>query len=749
MIHTSPKLNARYEVLRELGRGGMGIVFLARQKSLSREVAIKVIPPAAFNNPDTRARFAREIQVMSILNHENLVGIIECDTLEDGSAYIVMEFLDGESIEDVRLQGPTHWRKVCQWGQQMAAGLAHAHSKGIVHRDIKPANVMLLPGDKIKVMDFGIAKAEGAQNLTMDKIVGTPVYMSPEQASGKPVDLRTDIYSLGTLFYALLVGQAPFDDPRANPMEVIMKQISLTPPLVSSKAPDVPERFVELIQRMLSKSPDERPQDLNEVLEELKIIETKVESGFSRTFADIADSMRFLPRLFSGKAKASDYVFMEILLPGLSFIGRKEFGLGFILLTLGVALFFSPAYPLTLSALLRLLTGMWTYSRAKGSDLKPSLEFLWHHRQLPIVAGVILAFSMLFALFVRDTQAYEAEVELRTRKPKVVEATPTLTPEPTRTPRPTPTPEPEETGTPLPSPTPVEIAAATAAPTPTPDAGPTPTPTPRPTPIPTPVSATPRDLNLGGILSTIASPTPVAVEAARTPVPTPSAADVISTPERFRDFGMKAMAKDDPFDELDWLLTAARDLGDNPEPRFIAARMYFTYFFSQKDRTRYEGGLRRGWRAWGKDNDVLKTVLPTASPEAIDFILDLTLNQPFITTTSFSRTSTYSRYYTTPNSKRILMAAFTSDSWDRRIAALFAIKELTDHEFGPQVARMLAYPVENRASYEMVRDSALSWLERNGTRDAIPELRQILADDRIPGFDRKRVETLVAELEKK
>ncbi len=749
MIHTSPKLNARYEVLRELGRGGMGIVFLARQKSLSREVAIKVIPPAAFNNPDTRARFAREIQVMSILNHENLVAIIECDTLEDGSAYIVMEFLDGESIEDIRLQGPTHWKKVCQWGQQMAAGLAHAHSKGIVHRDIKPANVMLLPGEKIKVMDFGIAKAEGAQNLTMDKIVGTPVYMSPEQASGKPVDLRADIYALGTLFYALLVGQAPFDDPRANPMEVIMKQISLTPPLVSSKAPDVPERFVELIQRMLSKSPDERPQDLNEVLEELKLVETKVESGFSRTFADIADSMRFMPRLMSGKAKASDYVFMELLLPGLSFIGRKQFGLGFVLLALGVALFFSPMYPFTLSALLRLLTGMWTYARSKGSDLRPSLEFLWHHRQLPIVAGVILAFSMLFAFFVRDTQTYEAEQELRTRKPKVVEVTPAPTPEPTPTPRPSPTPDEDEDGKPVPTPTPVDVAMATAAATPTPEPPPTPAPTPRPTPLPTPATTPNRDIDLGNILSTIASPTPINVEAAKTPVPTPAPASLLASPELFRDHGMKLMAKDNPFDELDWLLTAARDLGDTPDPRFIASRMYITYFFSQKDRTRYEGGLRRGWRAWGKDNDVLKTLLPTAGPEVVDFVLELTLNQPFVTTTSFSRTSTYSRYYTTPNSSRILVAAFESGSWERRIAALFAVKELTNQEFGPHVASMLNYPVENQASYEMVRDSALSWLDRNGTRDAIPNLREVLSADKIPGFDRKRVEALIAELEKR
>jgi serine/threonine protein kinase len=133
-------------------------------------------------------------------------------------------------------------------------------------------------------MDFGIAKAEGAQNLTMDRIVGTPVYMSAEQASGKPVDLRTDIYSLGMLMYALLAGSAPFDDPRANPMEVIMKQVSQTPDLLSSRAPEVPERLVELIHRMVSKSPDERPQDMNEVLEELKVIEAKPESGFARTF---------------------------------------------------------------------------------------------------------------------------------------------------------------------------------------------------------------------------------------------------------------------------------------------------------------------------------------------------------------------------------------------------------------------------------------------------------------------------------
>jgi len=737
MILTSPKLNARYEILRELGRGGMGLVFLARQRSLSREVAIKVIPQSAFVNADLKARFAREVQVMSILNHENLVNIIECDTLEDGSAYIVMEFIPGETLEEVRLAGPVaDWMQVVRWGAQMCAGLAHAHSKGIVHRDMKPANVMLLPDGKIKVMDFGIAKAEGAQNLTMDRIVGTPVYMSAEQASGKPVDLRTDIYSLGMLMYALLAGAAPFDDPRANPMEVIMKQVSQTPEILSSRAPEVPERLVELIHRMVSKSPDERPQDMNEVLEELKIIEAKPESGFARTFADIADSFRFMPRLISGRTKSSDLVFMEFLLPGLSFIARKRFGIGLLLLSLGVALFFVP-YAFTTSAILRVLCGGAAYIGSKGRDLRPAVEFLWHHRQTPIVFFIIALFSIVFGLFVHDTQMLEAAAAAKVARPEVAAATPT--------PKSTPTP------TLTPTPTPVEVAIA-ETPTPTPVATPAvrPTSTPRPTPLPLPTPAGNVDSSSGltSVLGEIATPAPIIRKVTPTPAPTPSVGTLLRTPDRLMD-EVNRIQREEDFSSLEVMLRETQSAPDT-DVRALAVRTYLSYHLAQKEIARYEDGVRRGIRSWNKDLELLRAAMRAKpSDDDVNFVLALTLEQPLFISMSFTRVNHFSSAYTNDGAKAILTEALRGENWDRRAAAVFAMKELDFKELSADIAGMMMFPSTNRTAYEMVRDTAMPWLERFGTPEAIPALREAAERPDILGFDREEIRNLVAKLEKR
>lgn len=736
MILTSPKLNARYEILRELGRGGMGLVFLARQKSLSREVAIKVIPQSAFVNADLKVRFAREVQVMSILNHENLVNIIECDTLEDGSAYIVMEFIPGETLEDVRLAGPVgDWMQVVRWGAQMCAGLAHAHSKGIVHRDMKPANVMLLPDGKIKVMDFGIAKAEGAQNLTMDRIVGTPVYMSAEQASGKPVDLRTDIYSLGMLMYALLAGAAPFDDPRANPMEVIMKQVSQTPELLSNRAPEVPERLVELIHRMVSKSPDERPQDMNEVLEELKIIEAKPESGFARTFADIADSFRFMPRLISGRTKASDLVFMEFLLPGLSFIARKRFGIGLLLLALGVGLFFAP-YAFTTSALLRVICGGVAYAGSKGRDLRPAVEFLWHHRQTPIVFFIIALFSIVFGFFVHDTQVLEAKAAAKIARPEVA-ATPIATP----------TPAVEKTATP--TPTPVEVAVVVTpslTPVPTPNVRATPTPRPTPLPSPTPAGNVDSTSALTSVLSEIATPVPIQRSPTPAPIVTPSVKALLTQPDLLMA-EVNRIQREEDWDDLEVMLRETQNAPDT-DLRALAVRTYLSYHLAQKEIARYEDGIRRGIRSWNKDLEVLRAGMRNnPSDDQVNFVLTLTLDQPLFVSMSFTRINHFSSSYSTPGAKKILTDTLRSDNWDRRAAAMFALKELDMKELSPDVGKMLMYPSDNSLAFQMVRDTAVPWLERFGTPEAIPALEQASQRPDILGLDRDAIRKLIAKLE--
>src|SRR6266566_602333 len=264
-------LAGRYSIERELGRGGMGIVLLARDVALDRPVAIKLLPPHLATRPDERERFLQEARIAAGLAHPNIVPIHLVEAHGE-LVFFVMGFVDGETLRDrVERAGPLPPRLAMKLLQEVAWALGAAHQRGVIHRDVKPDNIMIeRASERAVVTDFGIAlgrRGEGAGG----PVVGTARYMSPEQACGEPVDARSDLYSLGaTCFYAL-TGRAPFE--AANAPAIITKHVYETAPLVQALRPEVPAKLAAVVDRLLRKAPPERFQtadDLARVAGELR-----------------------------------------------------------------------------------------------------------------------------------------------------------------------------------------------------------------------------------------------------------------------------------------------------------------------------------------------------------------------------------------------------------------------------------------------------------------------------------------------
>ena len=251
-------LVGRYSIVRELGRGGMGIVALARDVALDRPVAIKLLPPGLAESPVHRARFVREARTAAALSHPHIVPIHAVEEHAE-LVFFVMTFVDGETLaERVRRVGPLSSAECVRVVQEIAWALAHAHANGVVHRDVKPDNVLIeRASGRVVVTDFGIARTSGPANGTGESdIAGTPRYMSPEQASGDALDGRSDVYSLGAVAFFAATGRPPFDASSA--VAVLAKHaIEPAPPLASVRA-GLPARFVEAIDRCLAKNPAER-----------------------------------------------------------------------------------------------------------------------------------------------------------------------------------------------------------------------------------------------------------------------------------------------------------------------------------------------------------------------------------------------------------------------------------------------------------------------------------------------------------
>ncbi|HWP38002.1 MAG TPA: protein kinase [Gemmatimonadales bacterium] len=259
----------RYSIEREIGRGGMGIVYLARDVVLERPVAIKLLPPAQASHPETRARFLREARTAARLSHPNIVPIHAVE--EAGEfVFIVMAYIQGETLRQrVEARGPLPVAVGSRILREVAWALGHAHAQGVVHRDVKPENILLEAGtDRALVTDFGIAQVRTARGEpTGTEIVGTPQFMSPEQASGEPVDHRSDLYSLGVVAFYAFSGAMPFEGD--TPATILAKHISRPAPPLRTVAPGLPGTLTGLVDRLLAKSPADRVQQAVQVTDAL------------------------------------------------------------------------------------------------------------------------------------------------------------------------------------------------------------------------------------------------------------------------------------------------------------------------------------------------------------------------------------------------------------------------------------------------------------------------------------------------
>ena len=251
-------LAGQYTIERELGRGGMGIVVLARDERLDRLVALKVLPPVLAQQPETRERFLREARMAAQLSHPNIVPVHRADDI-GGFAFFAMGFVDGETLADrIRDRNVLQPPEVVRVLREVAWALAYAHARGIVHRDIKPENILLERGTgRAVVTDFGIARADFNPSLTQDGyILGTVHYMSPEQSSGEPLDGRSDLYALGCVGFFALSGSLPFSG--SSPQAILIAHATKEPPSLGAVAPDLPSSLVNVIDRCLRKDPAER-----------------------------------------------------------------------------------------------------------------------------------------------------------------------------------------------------------------------------------------------------------------------------------------------------------------------------------------------------------------------------------------------------------------------------------------------------------------------------------------------------------
>jgi Tol biopolymer transport system component len=271
-----------YEILAPIGAGGMGEVYRAKDPRLGREVAIKVLPPALSQDADRLRRFEQEARSASALNHPNIITIHEIGTA-DSTSYIAMEFVDGTSLRELLATGPLPAKKLFDLAVQIAEGLAKAHGAGIVHRDLKPENVMVSRDGFVKLLDFGLAKlfaapqdqVSGAPTMIAQEtqpgtVMGTVGYMSPEQASGRPVDFRSDQFSLGSILYEMATGQRAFQ--KNTGAETLTAIIRDEPEPVAQVNPRAPAPFRWIVERCLAKDPDERYASTRDLARDLKSV---------------------------------------------------------------------------------------------------------------------------------------------------------------------------------------------------------------------------------------------------------------------------------------------------------------------------------------------------------------------------------------------------------------------------------------------------------------------------------------------
>jgi serine/threonine protein kinase/tetratricopeptide (TPR) repeat protein len=274
-IRPGQTLAGKYRIVRELGRGGMGVVYEAEDLRLKRTVALKFLPPGLTSDPEARERFVQEAQAASGLDHPNICTIHEIDEAEAGGMYIAMACYRGESLKEKMRRGPLEPAEAIGIALGVAEGLAKAHEQGIVHRDIKPGNIMITADGAAKILDFGLAKLGGDARLTLPgTTMGTAAYMSPEQARGDNVDCRTDVWSLGVVLYEMATGELPFGRDKE---QAVFHAILHEPPRPAKDLPSgYPAELVSIMDRSLAKDPARRFPSAREMADSLLDLKTRM-----------------------------------------------------------------------------------------------------------------------------------------------------------------------------------------------------------------------------------------------------------------------------------------------------------------------------------------------------------------------------------------------------------------------------------------------------------------------------------------
>ena len=264
---------AQYRILQYLGGGGMGMVYKAEDTRLGRQAALKFLPLSMGHDLEARERFLREARAASMLDHPNICTVFEIGE-DGGRSFIAMAYYEGKTIEQLVSRGPLDIEQSVQWVLEICRGLASAHAKGIVHRDIKPANIIIPEDGVTKILDFGLAKSANSGGMTREGMVlGTAAYMSPEQAAGRQVDHRSDIWSTGAVLYEMLAGSRPF--PGEYPQAILYGITNLDPEPLSALRPGLPMQLVQVIEKALAKDASTRFSTMEEMIVSLSAVQQR------------------------------------------------------------------------------------------------------------------------------------------------------------------------------------------------------------------------------------------------------------------------------------------------------------------------------------------------------------------------------------------------------------------------------------------------------------------------------------------